>query len=324
MMKKKWQLWFATAIAAILLTACGQNDTQPTGNKTDNHASHEQVESQYPMKLKDVTGNEITLEEAPKAIVSMIPSNTEILYALGLDEEIVGVSDYDNYPEEAATKEKIGGMEFNVEKIISLNPDLVLAHQSALGTWDAGLAQLRDAGIQVYTVTNAESFEATYETIEEIGNATGKTEEAAKIVEDMKAKVKSVQDKVANVETKKKVLVEVSPEPEIYSPAGNTMMNEMLSMVNAENLVADLDGWIKIDPEEIVKRNPDVIITTYGGYTPDSTNLVLNRNGFTDVAAVKNKAVIDVNADLTNRMGPRLADGLEVIAKAIYPEAFGE
>jgi len=323
-MKKKWQFWLATAIAAILLTACGQNDTQPADNKTEKHTSHEQVESQYPMTLKDVTGNEITLEEAPKAIVSMIPSNTEILYALGLDEEIVGVSDYDNYPEEAATKEKIGGMEFNVEKIISLNPDLVLAHQSALGTWDAGLAQLRDAGIQVYTVTNAESFEATYETIEEIGNATGKTEEATKIIEDMKAKVKSVQDKVANVETKKKVLVEVSPEPEIYSPAGNTMMNEMLGMVNAENLVADLDGWIKIDPEEIVKRNPDVIITTYGGYTPDSTNLVLNRNGFTDVAAVKNKAVIDVNADLTNRMGPRLADGLEVIAKAIYPEAFGE
>lgn len=323
-MKKKWQLWLATAIVAILLTACGPNDSQPTEDKTENHASHEQVESQYPMTLKDVTGNEITLDEAPKAIVSMIPSNTEILYALGLDEEIVGVSDYDNYPEEAATKEKIGGMEFNVEKIISLNPDLVLAHQSALGTWDAGLAQLRDAGIQVYTVTNAESFEATYETIEEIGNATGKTEEAAKIVEDMKAKVKSVQDKVANVETKKKVLVEVSPEPEIYSPAGNTMMNEMLGMVNAENLVADLDGWIKIDPEEIVKRNPDVIITTYGGYTPDSTNLVLNRNGFTNVTAVKNKAVIDVNADLTNRMGPRLADGLEVIAKAIYPEAFGE
>lgn len=323
-MKKKWQLWLATAIAAILLTACGQNDTQSTENKTENHAPHEQVESQYPMTVKDVTGNEITLEEAPKAIVSMIPSNTEILYALGLDEEIVGVSDYDNYPEEAATKEKIGGTEFNVEKIISLNPDLVLAHQSALGTWDAGLAQLLDAGIQVYTVTNAESFEATYETIEEIGTATGKTKEATKIIEDMKAKVKSVQDKVANVETKKKVLVEVSPEPEIYSPAGNTMMNEMLGMVNAENLVADLEGWIKIDPEEIVKRNPDVIITTYGGYTPDSTNLVLNRNGFTDVTAVKNKAVIDVNADLTNRMGPRLADGLEVIAKAIYPEAFGE
>jgi len=322
-MKKKWQLWLTALLAAILLTACGQNETKPSDNTTENQEAQEEV-SQYPMTITDVTGNEITLEEAPKAIVSMIPSNTEILYALGLGEEVVGVSDYDNYPEEAASKEKIGGLEFNVEKIISLNPDLVLAHQSAIGTWDAGLQQLRDAGIQVYTVTNAETFEATYETIEEIGNATGKTEEATKIIEDMKMKVKEVQDKVDNVETKKKVLVEVSPEPEIYTPAGNTIMNEMLDMINAENLVADLEGWIKIDPEEIVKRNPDVIITTYGYYTPDAANLVLNRNGFSDVTAIKNNAVYDVDADLTSRMGPRLADGLEVLAKAIYPEAFGE
>jgi len=322
-MKKIWQLWLATALATILLTACGQEEVKPADTKTPETESQQEA-SKFPLTITDVTGNEITLEEEPKAIVSMIPSNTEILFALGLDEEIVGVSDYDNYPEEAASKEKIGGVEFNVEKIISLNPDLVLAHQSALGTWDAGLTQLRDAGIQVYTVTNAETFDATYETIEEIGEVTNKSAEATKIVEEMKAKVQVVQDKVQTVESKKKVLVEVSPEPEIYSPAGNTITNEMLTMINAENLVADLEGWIKLDPEEIVKRNPDVIITTYGAYTPDSTNLVLNRNGFAAVTAVKNKAVVDVDADLTNRMGPRLADGLETLAKAIYPEVFGE
>jgi iron complex transport system substrate-binding protein len=323
-MKKFWQLALTSLMALSLLTACGQNDAQQKENTTDNTSVQEEKATSYPMTLTDVTGNEVTLEEAPKAIVSMIPSNTEILYALGLSEEIVGVSDYDNYPKEAASKEKIGGMEFNVEKIISLNPDLVLAHESALGTWDAGLQQLRDAGVQVYTVTNAETFDATYETIHEIGEATGKTEEATKIVEDMKAKIKEVQDKVAEVDTKKKVLVEVSPEPEIYTPAGNTIMNEMLGMINAENLVADLDGWIKIDPEEIVKRNPDVILTTYGNYTPDAVNLVLNRNGFSDVTAVKNKAVHDMDADLTGRMGPRLADGLELVAKNVYPEAFNE
>ena len=322
-MKKIWQLWLATAIAAILLTACGQEEAKPADSSAPK-TEEKQEASQFPLTVKDVTGSEITLEEEPKAIVSMIPSNTEILYALGLEEEIVGVSDFDNYPEEAASKEKIGGLEFNVEKIISLNPDLVLAHQSALGTWDAGLQQLRDAGIQVYTVTNAESFEATYATIEEIGKVTNKTEEAAKIVEDMKAKVEEVQGKVKAVETKKKVLVEVSPEPEIYSPAGKTVTDEMLNLINAENLVGDLEGWIKLDPEEIVKRNPDVIITTYGNYTPDAVNLVLNRNGFADVTAVKNKAVTNVDSDITTRMGPRLADGLEVFAKAIYPEAFGE
>ncbi len=323
-MKKFWQLALTSLMALSLLTACGQNDAQPKENTTDNTSDQEEKAASYPMTLTDVTGNEVTLEEAPKAIVSMIPSNTEILYALGLSEEIVGVSDYDNYPEEAASKEKIGGMEFNVEKIISLNPDLVFAHESALGTWDAGLQQLRDAGVQVYTVTNAETFDATYETIHEMGEATGKTEEATKIVEDMKAKIKEVQEKVAKIDTKKKVLVEVSPEPEIYTPAGNTIMNEMLNMINAENLVADLDGWIKIDPEEIVNRNPDVILTTYGNYTPDAVNLVLNRNGFSDVTAVKNKAVYDMDADMTGRMGPRLADGLELVAENVYPEAFNE
>lgn len=322
-MKKIWQLWLATALTAILLTGCGQDEAKPTGNETPATETG-QEESQFPLSVTDVTGNEITLEEPPTAIVSMIPSNTEILYALGLDEEIVGVSDFDNYPEEAATKEKIGGVEFNVEKIISLDPDLVLAHQSALGTWDAGLTQLRDAGIQVYTVTNAETFDATYETIEEIGKVTDTSDEANQIVSDMKAKVQEVQEKTATVESKKKVLVEISPEPEIYSPAGNTIMNEMLTLINAENVVGDLEGWIKMDPEEIVKRNPDVILTTYGAYTPDSTNSVLNRNGFADVTAIKNKAVTDVDADITGRMGPRLAEGLEVLAKAIYPEAFSE
>lgn len=125
-MKKIWQLWIATALAAILLTACGQEEHGEEHTSPETEAGQEA--SQFPLTIKDVTDNEITLEEAPKAIVSMIPSNTEILYALGLEEKVVGVSDYDNYPEEVATKEKIGGQEFNVEKIISLNPDLVLAH----------------------------------------------------------------------------------------------------------------------------------------------------------------------------------------------------
>ena len=199
-MKKIWQLWIVTALAAILFTACGQEEHGENHATPETEAGEEAL--QFPLTIKDVTDNEITLEEAPKAIVSMIPSNTEILYALGLEEKVVGVSDFDNYPEEAASKEKIGGMEFNVEKIISLNPDLVLAHESALGTWDPGLKQLRDAGINVYTVSNAESFDSTYETIEEIGKLTDKSEEASEIVEEMKKTVQDVQDKVATVDTK--------------------------------------------------------------------------------------------------------------------------
>jgi len=323
-MKKIWQLWLATALAAILLTACGQEEAKPEPAQQNETGDTEQAESAFPVTLTDVVDNEIKLEEAPKAIVSMVPSNTEILFELDLDEKIVGVSDFDNYPEEAATVEKIGGQEFNVEKIISLNPDLVLAHESGLGVGDAGLQQLRDAGLNVFVVKTAANFEEVYETMITIGQATGATAEAEEMVQTMKDEVADIQEKASSVETKKTVFVEISPAPEIYTAANNTFMNEMIEMLNAENTAADQEGWIKMDPEEIVKRNPDVILTTYGGYVPNAAEQVLTRVGFGTVTAVKNNAVTDVNADTTSRSGPRLTEGLLEMAKAIYPEVFSE
>jgi len=321
-MKKIWQLWLATALAAILLTACGQEEAKPA--QENETGQNEQAETAFPVTLTDVVDQEITLEEEPKNIISMVPSNTEILFGLDLGEKVVGVSDFDNYPEEATSKEKIGGQEFNVEKIISLNPDLVLAHESGLGVGDAGLQQLRDAGLNVFVVKTAENFEEVYDTMITIGKATGATTEAEKMVQTMKAKVAEIQEKASTVETKKTVFVEVSGAPEIYTTGNNTFMNEMITMLNAENAAGDQEGWIKMDPEEIVKRNPDVILTTYGGYVPDAVEQVLSREGFGTVTAIKDQAVTDVNADTTSRSGPRLTEGLAEMAKAIYPEVFSE
>ena len=135
-MKKIWQLWLTSVLAVFLLAACGGTATEDKP-KVDETPKEEVVEktdeAEFPLTLTDAVGNEITFEKAPATIVSMIPSNTEILFALGLDDEIVGVNDYDNYPAEALEKEKIGGMEFNVEKIVSMNPEIVFAHESALG-----------------------------------------------------------------------------------------------------------------------------------------------------------------------------------------------
>ena len=324
-MKKLSQLWITSILAVlVLLAGCGTNEEKkPVENNGSTEQQTEQVEAAFPITITDAVDNEITLEEAPKTIVSMMPSNTEILFALGLNEEIVGVNDYDNYPEEALEKEKIGGMEFNVEKIVSMNPDIVFAHESGLGTGEAGLQQIRDAGVKVFVVKNAANFDETYSTIEQIGRATGKLEEAEKIVEDMKAKVEEVKEKVAKVETKKTVFVETSDVPEIYTPGKGTFMQEILDMVNAENIAADQEGWFKIDPEEIVNRNPDTIIVMYS-YVPNIVESVKARDGFDSITAVKNNAVIQVDENLTSRTGPRLAEGLEEVAKAIYPEAFSE
>lgn len=321
-MKKIWQLWMTSALAVLLLVGCGQEEVKP--EKNDNAQTEVAVdETTFPITMTDAVGEEITLEEAPKTIVSMLPSNTEILFALGLNDEIVGVNDYDNYPEEALEKEKIGGQEFNVEKILSMNPDVVFAHESMLGMGEAGLQQIRDAGVKVFVVKNAADFNETYTTIEQIGRATGKLEEAKKIVEDMKAKVEEVKEKVAKVETKKTVFVETSDVPDIYTPGKGTFMQEILDMVNAENIAADQEGWFKIEPEEIVKRNPDVIIVMYS-YVEGIVDSVKARDGFDSITAVKNNEVVQVDENLTSRTGPRLAEGLEEVAKAIYPEAFSE
>ena len=328
-MKKIWQLGLASILAILLLVGCSEKEATPVENdQTETTVENEQAdktveETEFPLTMTDAVGNDITLEEAPKSIVSLLPSNTEILFALGLEEEIVGVSDLDNYPEAALEKEKVGGMEINVEKIIALNPDVVFAHESALGMSEAGLQQVRDAGVKVFVVKNAMDFNETYTTIEQIGRATGKLTEAQKIIDDMKAKVEEVKEKVASVETKKKVFVETSDVPEIYTPGKGTFTQEILDMINAENVASDQEGWIMIDPEEIVNRNPDVIIVMYS-YVDGIVEKVKARDGFDTINAVKNDAVIQVNEDLTSRTGPRLAEGLEEFAKAIYPEAFSE
>lgn len=324
-MKKIWQLWIAAALVAFLLTACGQEEAAPVEETTPVETGTPEAEaSAFPVTMTDMTDNEITLEEAPKAIVSMIPSNTEILFGLDLGEKVVAVSDFDNYPKETEAIEKIGGQEFNVEKIISLNPDLVLAHESGLGMGEAGLQQLRDAGLNVFVVKNAVNFDEVFETMNTIGQATGATVEAEEMVQTMKDEVAAIQEKASSVEMKKSVFIEVSPAPEIYTAGNNTFMNEMIMLLNADNIAADQEGWIKMDPEEIVKRNPDVILTTYGYYTPDATEQVLAREGFGVVTAIKNEEVVNVDADTTGRSGPRLTEGLLEMAKAIYPEVFSE
>ena len=322
-MKKIWQLWLTSILAVFLLAACGGTATDDKP-KTDATPKTDVVEeTTFPLTLTDAIGNEVTLETAPKTIVSMIASNTEILFELGLNDEIVAVGDYDDYPAEALEKEKIGGQEFNVEAIVAKDPDIVFGHESAYGTGEDGYEQIRDAGIPVFIVKEATNFDETYETIATIGEATDKVEEADKIITDMKEKVAEVLAKTDTVKDKKTVFVETSPAPEIYTPGKNTFMQEMLDMVGAENIAADEEGWFMMDPEEILNRNPEVIIVMYD-YIETAVEDVYARDGFDAITAIKEKEVIQVDENITSRTGPRLAEGLEAIAKAIYPEVFSE
>jgi iron complex transport system substrate-binding protein len=323
-MKRVYQVLLLLLLSVGLLVGCGATEEKET-NQSDQGAKTEKTENvAFPVTIKDATDQDVVIEAKPEKIISLMPSNTEIAFALGLGDEVVGVSDNDTYPEEALEKEKIGGMEFNIEKIISLQPDLVLAYGgSSMGSSAEGLQQIRDAGIAVLVVNDATSFTAVYDAINMIGTATGKQGEAETLVASMKAKVEEIKEKAATIkdEDKKKVYIEVSPAPDMYSVGKNTFMDEMLTIINAENVVTEAD-WPRVDQEAIIASNPDVIITTYGFYTEDAVEQVLNREGWQDVNAVKNKQVADVHSDKVTRSGPRLVEGVEELAKAVYPDIF--
>ena len=174
-MKKLWQLAAAATLALTVLTACS-NESEPSEN---------QSASDFKVTATDAIGKEIILLEKPDRIVSLTPSNTEILFGLGLEDEIVGVNDIDNYPEQVATKQSVGSMEYNLEAIIALEPDIVFAHESSLGGLEVGIPQLEAAGLNVFVVDDANTYEETYETMEKIGALTCKDAEADAMIDSI-------------------------------------------------------------------------------------------------------------------------------------------
>lgn len=322
-MKKLNALLFALMLLIGALAGCGSNAEQSNAKETKDTETVQQAEVKFPVTITDGTGQEVTIESKPEKIVSLIPSNTEIAYGLGLEEQIVGVSDFDNFPEEVAEKEKIGGMEFNLEKIISMKPDLVLAHASSAHSSEAGLQQLKDTGITVLVVNDAKTFDEVYESISMIGTASGEKEKADAMIADMKKKIEEIKTKAQEIkeEDRKSVFVEVSPAPEVYAAGKNTFIDEMLQIIHAENTVTE-EGWPKLDSEAIIKSNPEVIITTHGYYTPEPVKNVTSREGWDKITAVKENRVFDVHSDKVTRTGPRLTEGVEELAKAVYPDVF--
>lgn len=318
-MKKLTTLFFSLMLVIGLLAGCSAEKTAPTDKASEKQEVQNTI---FPVSIKDATGEEVKIDKQPERIVSLIPSNTEIAFALGLGEEVVGVSDFDNYPEAAAEKEKIGGMEFNVEKIISLKPDVVLAHESGGDAAKPGLEQIKNAGIPVLVIKDATNFEETYGSIEMIAKATGTEKEGKAIVQTMKDDLTEIQEQAKKIKEKKTVWVEVSPAPEIYTTGKGTFIDEMLKTINAKNAAGDQEGWIKVTEEEAVNYQPEVVITTYGYYVENTKEQVMNRSAWKDVPAVKNQQVFDVHSDKVTRPGPRLIEGVKELAKAIYPDVF--
>jgi iron complex transport system substrate-binding protein len=328
-MLRKWGLVSLIILFTLgIVAGCGTQEKDVQEEKASNTVGNAEGENtnevQFPVTIIDDADREVTIDEEPESIVSIQASNTEIAFALGLGDKIIGVSDYDNYPPEALEIQKVGAQDINAELVLSLLPDLALVTDYHYNTHPDLLKQFEDAGIDVIVVGSASSFEDAYGHIEMIGKATGTETKANKIVTDMKQRFDEIKEKAAAITDKKKVWVEVSPAPDIFTTGTNTFMHEMLEAIQAVNAAEEHEGWVQLTEEEIVQLNPEVIITTYGYYVDNPSEQVFAREGWSDLLAVKNKQVFDVDSDTVTRPGPRLIEGVETLAKLIYPEVFNK
>ncbi|WP_202080364.1 ABC transporter substrate-binding protein [Caldalkalibacillus salinus] len=317
---------------ALMMTGCGAEDVASDLEGTSQEEGQEEEQTEtggsqdvgYPLTMTDGVGNELTLEEEPQTIVSTLPSNTEIAYALGLGDKMIGVSEWCNYPEEALDVDKVGDMDVDEETVLMMAPDLLLASEHLHNQSPDVLDTFREAGINVLVVADASSFEEAYESIELIAQATGTVERAEEVVDNMKEKLTSITEKADSIDEEARVWVEISPAPDIFTSGSGTFIHEMLEYINAENAAGHLEGWPNLTEEEIVELNPDVIVTTYGYYVEQPKEEVLGREGWAHIPAIENERVYDVDNDTVTRPGPRLVDGVETLATIIYPEVFGE
>ncbi|WP_336785950.1 ABC transporter substrate-binding protein [Paenibacillus sp. MMO-177] len=324
----KFMLGVLLAAMLVFMAACGANkaNTNDAANTGNANASASPVQSEqpaespaaaaetvYPFKVTDATGTELTFEKAPTKVVSLAPSETEVLYAVGAGEEVAGVDSYSNYPEEAASKPKVGDMTTNIEAVAALNPDLVVASSSMNA--DA-VEQLRKLNITVLA-TDPKTYDETIAKIETIGKIMNKNSDAAKVAAHMRDVKQQVTDAVKDA-PKKLVYLEFSPG---WTVGSGTFLDELLTIAGGTNVGASQAGWYEVSAEEVVKQNPQIILYPDLGEDPNPIVTGINsRPGWDAIDAVKNKQMFMVGNDETSRVGPRLADALLQVAKALHPD----
>lgn len=271
-----------------------------------------------PLVMTDGLGRTVTLAQPAQRVVSLAPSNTEILFAIGAGSQVVGRDNFSNYPPEALELPGLGDfMGFSIEQIVALNPDLVLLaeiHPPEL------VKTLEEAGLTVYYLKNPLTMEEMYSMLITVGELTGHKADAQALVTQLSLRVAAVQQKLANIEKQPTVFYEIdgTDPSKPWTTGSGTFIDTLLEMAKAENIgraIGSQYGQMSI--EALLEADPDFILLGDAnfGMTPEQVSA---RAGWGELTAVKEGRVLPFNDDLVSRPGPRLVDGLEELARLLH------
>lgn len=324
------RLTIALALASLILAACGGAAATPTAAPPTEPVpteapSVEPTATEEPTPAISVTdgrGEQFTLDQPAQRIVSLAPSNTEILFALGAGDQVVGRDEFSDYPEEALAVESIGSTfeDLNTESIVALEPDLILA---AGITPPEHIATLEELGLPVFVINNPQDFDGLFENLETVGELTGQTEQTQAIVEDFQARVDAVLAAVEGAEPVSLFYEIDGSDPSApWTVGSGTFHQYVFELAKGDNIASDIDGYAQLSLEEIVVRDPQKILFAAGPFVPTTEETLADRPGWGDISAVQQGEIYGVDTDLLDLPGPRLVDGLETVAQILHPERF--
>lgn len=306
--KKFISLAILFTMCLTLLVSCG------TKNKSNDKKDFKNTS--YPITITDSYDREVTIDKKPERIISIAPNITETIVALNAQDRLVGRTEFCDYPESVSSIESIGTLqEPNIEKIAELKPDIVIASTHFK---KESLEKLEQLDIKVVVLYGEESFDGVYETIEKVSKVIGEEEAGNKIVTDMKSKVENVLNKVKDAKKPAVYYVVGFGQYGDYTSGKDTFIAQLIDMAGGTNAANDVEGW-KYSVEKLVEKNPDILICSKFF---DSKAGIIKTNGYKDLTAVKEGKLFEIDNNLLDRQGPRLAEGLEELAKIIHPELF--
>jgi iron complex transport system substrate-binding protein len=322
------KLFFGAMLIVLFLSGCAAPATveatlpAPEVNVSQS-TSTPFPQTTYPLTIADGLGRTITLDAPAARIVSLAPSNTEILFAIGAGPQMVGRDPLSDYPAEAAAIADIGDtfIQLNVEMILSLEPDLVLAAEI---TPPEQVAQLEQVGVQVFWLANPRDFEGLYANLIIVGQLTGHDQDAAALAESLRTRVTAVQTSVSSVADKPVVFYEVDglTDPNApYTAGTGTFIDLIITAAGGQNAAGALEGYKQMSIEELLVQNPDYILlgdSLYGA----TADQVTQRAGWSDLAAVQANQVLPFDDNLMSRPGPRMIDAVEQLAQLLHPDLF--